>query len=57
MNKKHLIWIIPICIFIGLVVGIGFYGHLQINENQHMFQIAMSCMSELYNVSVPNLCR
>ncbi len=55
MDKKHLWLIIPACILFGLIMGIGFYGHLQINENQHMFGIAMCCMEELYNATT-NFC-
>ena len=57
MNYKHLLWIIPICIIIGFIVGVAFYGHLQINENKHMFNIAMSCLQELNNITVPNFCK
>ena len=52
MNNRNLYWLIPTLLIVGCIIGIAFYGHLQINENQYMFDIAMSCVEELYNISV-----
>ncbi len=55
MNNKHLWWIISLSLIVGALIGMFFYATLQINENQHMFSIAMCCMEELYNTTT-NFC-
>ncbi len=56
MNKKHLLWIIPISFFIGGLVFMGFYAHIEMVNNRYMFDMAMCCYSKLYNMTDTIFC-
>jgi hypothetical protein len=52
MDKKHLFWIIPLSIFLGMMI----YAFLSRDQDTKMFNVAMCCMQELYNISVYGGC-
>lgn len=52
LNIKHLYWIIPLSIFIGMLI----YAFLSRDQDTKMFNVAMCCMQELYNISVYGGC-
>lgn len=52
MDKKHLFWIIPLCIFLGMM----FYSFISRDQDTKMFNVAMCCMQELHNISVYRGC-
>lgn len=52
MWKKHLWWIIPITLIFGIIIGALFYASIQIHSDRLLFDVTMSCMEELYNVTL-----
>jgi len=52
MNNKHLFWIIPLSIFLGMMI----YAFLSRDQDTKMLDAAMCCMQELYNISVYGGC-
>lgn len=52
MKARHLFWIIPLCLFMGMMI----YAFLSREQNVKMINIVMCCMQELYNISVYGGC-
>lgn len=49
---NHLYWIVPLSIFIGILI----YAFLSRNQDTKMFNVAMCCIQELYNISTYGGC-
>lgn len=47
MNYKHLIWIIPLTIFIGMLIGVA----LTQESNDKLSDIAFTCLCEQYKLN------
>ncbi len=52
MNTKNLWWIIPLTLVLGIMIGALFYSSLQIHSDKLLFDVTISCMEELYNITI-----
>ena len=52
MDKKHLYWIVPLTLLIGIFIGMIIYSILTEYTNRLMLDVTFSCLEELYNISV-----
>ena len=52
VDKKHLYWIIPLTLLIGILLGMVIYSMLYIHSNKLLQDVTFSCLKELYNISL-----
>ena len=52
MDKKHLYWIVPLTLLIGIFIGMIIYSILTEYTNRLMLDVTFSCLEELYNISL-----
>lgn len=51
MNKKHLFWIVPVCLIFGVVVGALTMGFLDMQTYGHFSEMAFCCLQEQHNLT------